>query len=205
MLKRFIITTAATISVILSLTTTVTTKNNYSMVERIDSNQIIESKENKVVSKLESLDNPLINNLKTIPNLKLNFLEPANAWWERIVYRISDLNEADVIDGCRKNYGNIQDASRRGDKISCYVIRVSGNTRIGYDIRLDGSVMINNKYSGNAALSSSGSVYSNDGTKLEVTKYTMSTNESCDKKWPGYGAWAGDGGVSCYDSYQKWR
>lgn len=135
----------------------------------------------------------------------LPFIQKADARpWKREIYRISDLNEADVIDGCRKKFGTIQDATRQGDRITCLVIRQTGNTRIGYDIRLDGTVIINNKRSGTVSASSGGQVFSQDNTRLEVNKFLMSTNESCDRKWPRDGTWAGDGGTACYDSWQRW-
>lgn len=152
------------------------------------------------------LQKPKTSVILNLPDVQVSFTgAEAQAWWQNITYRISDLNESDILQSCRRKFGQIDDVYRNGDKISCMVIRRTGNTSNSYDVQFNGNVIINGKYSGSMDGGVSSKSFSKDNTTLTIYRSMLSTNEACDLKWPWKGTWAGDGGSSCYDSYNAWR
>jgi hypothetical protein len=105
---------------------------------------------------------------------------------ERHTYKASEVQQIDIETFCQNKLEGYNGARRDGDAVICQ--------RPGIK-KFDGGLTINRG-------TDIGVNVKQDSEMVNVEK-RFTVNDLCDFKHPGIGAFAGDGGSACYDSYRK--
>lgn len=155
----------------------------------------------------------LILSLLTVPAILLTNVVEVKAWPRRQTYRISPITQQDMNSHCYDRHGHdgaysivAERLPGNGLEFGCrlhYNLEYSDNR--GYS-RNNGSFSSPNySYDGNNSRSYNRQRVA-QGEDLQIHEF----NHLCVDKHRGrngisYGAFVGDGGHSCYDSYYRWR
>jgi hypothetical protein len=146
-------------------------------------NQSLGSKMSKLVKKVRFA---ALITLVTSTSIMLGNIHQANALPRRVTYKISDLTEQDARNFCESKGlrpGGTQ-LLRNEDRVICR------------------SATRNELETEQITIGIPPSVTFTPGGKLREETYDV--DKVCQNKHPNIGAFAGDGGYSCYDSYWQW-
>ncbi|NJN09618.1 MAG: hypothetical protein HC815_17175 [Richelia sp. RM1_1_1] len=118
---------------------------------------------------------------------------------ERVKYKISDINDADVINLCRSNKGLVRTYigyKREGHQVRCLYVYPTGNIG-GYGGL---GLIVKN---GNFTVGVDINAY--DNTAFTPVEEAFPTDDICERKHPNMGTYSIQGGNACEDSYRRWK
>lgn len=104
----------------------------------------------------------------------------------RHTYKVSDVQPIDIETFCQSKFKDYIGARRDGDAVIC-----TRNATKKFDAGVDVNRGLNV------------GVHSNLDSEMVLEEKRFTVNDLCDFKHPSIGAFAGDGGSSCYDSYRQ--